>query len=130
MTIKETIQGDVVIISLKGNLMGEPETTELRDKIKGLLQDGFIKIVLDVAAVKWMNSSGLGAIISSLTSVNNKGGDIRIAHVTEKIKSLFMITQLIKVFKTFDSTERAVASFIVDPVTGVAQAEGNPPAED
>ena len=76
-----------------------------------------------------MNSSGLGTIIASLTSVNNKGGDIRISHVTEKIKSLFMITQLIKVFKTFDSNERAVASFIVDPITGVAQKEETPPSE-
>lgn len=129
MTIKETIQGDVVILSPKGNLMGEPETTELRDKIKSLLKDGFIKIVLDVSAVKWINSSGLGAIISSLTSVNNKGGDIRISHVTEKIKSLFMITQLIKVFKTFDSNERAVASFIVDPVKGTPQTDPNEPKE-
>jgi anti-sigma B factor antagonist len=129
MTIKESIQGDVVILSLKGNLMGEPETVELRDKLKGLLTDGFLKIVLDVGAVKWINSSGLGAIISGLTSVNNKGGDIRIAHVTEKIKSLFMITQLIKVFKTFDSNERAVASFILDPVSGVSQADEKPPEE-
>ncbi len=130
MTIKETIQGDVVILSLKGNLMGEPETSELRDKIKGLLTDGFLKIVLDASGVKWMNSSGLGAIISALTSVNNKGGDIRIAHVTEKIKSLFMITQLIKVFKTFDSNERAVASFIVDPIKGVAQPSEEVPPEE
>ncbi|MCB2206450.1 STAS domain-containing protein [bacterium] len=123
MQIKEQIEGDVVVLSMRGNLMGEPETSEFRDKIKDLVRDGFLKIVLDVSKIKWLNSSGLGALISALASVNNSGGDMRIANVTEKIKSLFMITQLIKVFKTFESTERAVASFIVDPISGKKSEE-------
>lgn len=118
MQIKETIEGDVVVLSMKGNLMGEPETTEFRDKIKNLSRDGFLKIVLDVSKIKWINSSGLGALISALTTINNAGGDMRISNVTEKINSLFMITQLIKVFKTFESNERAVASYLVDPISG------------
>lgn len=123
MQIKETIEGDVVVLALKGNLMGEPETTEFRDKIKSLVRDGFLKIVLDVSKIKWINSSGLGALISALASVNKGGGDMRIASVTEKINSLFMITQLIKVFKTFDTIDRAVASFLVDPVPGKPAGE-------
>lgn len=123
MQIKETIDGDVVVLALKGNLMGEPETTEFRDKIKSLVRDGFLKIVLDVSKVKWINSSGLGALISALATVNSGGGDMRIANVTEKINSLFMITQLIKVFKSFDTIERSVASFLVDPISGKPTAE-------
>ncbi|MBR9977571.1 MAG: STAS domain-containing protein [Bacteroidetes bacterium] len=118
MQIKETIEGDVVILALKGNLMGDPETTEFRDRVKSLVRDGFLKIVLDVSKIKWINSSGLGALISALATVNNSGGDLRIANVTEKIKSLFMITQLIKVFKSFESIDRAIASFQVDPISG------------
>ncbi len=118
MTIKEEFQGDVVVLELKGNLMGDPETTELREKVRSLVADGFIKVVLDIAKLKWVNSSGLGALISSLATINNGGGDLRIANVTEKINSLFMITQLIKVFKSFDSVDRAVASFMVDPPAG------------
>ncbi len=118
MSIKETIQGDVVILTPKGNLMGEPETTDLREKVKNLTADGFLKVVLDVGKVKWINSSGLGAMISALATVNNAGGDMRIANVTEKINSLFMITQLIKVFKSYESTDRAVASFLVDEISG------------
>ncbi len=120
MQIKETIDGDVVILALKGNLMGDPETTEFREKIKGLVRDGFLKVVLDVSKIKWINSSGLGALISALATVNSGGGDMRIANVTEKINSLFMITQLIKVFKSFDTIERAIASFLVDPISGKA----------
>lgn len=111
MSIKEKIVGDIVILSLKGNLMGEPDTTDLRDKIYSLLQDNFVNIVLDLAKVKWVNSSGLGTLISSMTSIKNKGGELRLANVTDKVESLFVITQLIKVFKTYETVDRAVASF-------------------
>ena len=111
MTIKEKMYGDVAVISLKGNLMGEPDTTDVRDKIYNLLQDGVTKVVLDLGKVKWINSSGLGTLIAAMTSVKNKGGELKLANITDKVESLFMITQLIKVFKTYESTDRAVASF-------------------
>ncbi len=111
MTIKEVMHGDVAVLSLKGNLMGEPDTTEVREKIYSLLQDDIRKVVLDLGKVKWLNSSGLGTLISAMTSVKNKGGELCIANVTEKVESLFMITQLIKVFKTYETIDRAIASF-------------------
>lgn len=111
MTIKEVMHGDVAVLSLKGNLMGEPDTTEVREKIYSLLQDDIRKVVLDLGKVKWLNSSGLGTLISAMTSVRNKGGELCIANVTEKVESLFMITQLIKVFKTYETIDRAIASF-------------------
>ncbi|HEX9829068.1 MAG TPA: STAS domain-containing protein [Bacteroidota bacterium] len=111
MTIKEKMYGDVAVISLKGNLMGEPDTTDVRDKIYNLLQDGVTKVVLDLGKVKWINSSGLGTLIAAMTSVKNKGGELKLANITDKVESLFMITQLIKVFKTYESTDRAVASY-------------------
>ncbi len=111
MNIKEKMHGDVAVVALKGNLMGEPDTTEVREKIYSLLQDDVKKVVLDLGKVKWINSSGLGALIAAMTSVKNKGGDLRLANVTEKVESVFMITQLIKVFKTYETVDRAVASF-------------------
>lgn len=111
MTIKEKMYGDVAVLSLKGNLMGDPDTTDVRDKIYSLLQDDVKKIVLDMSKVKWVNSSGLGTLIAAMTSVKNKGGDMKLAGVTEKVESLFMITQLIKVFKTYENVDRALASF-------------------
>ncbi|GJQ20790.1 MAG: STAS domain-containing protein [Ignavibacterium sp.] len=111
MNIKEKMHGDVAVVSLKGNLMGEPDTTDVRQKVYSLLQDDVKKIVLDLGKVKWINSSGLGALIAAMTSVKNKGGELRLANVTEKVESVFMITQLIKVFKTYETVDRAVASF-------------------
>ncbi len=111
MNIKEKMEGDVAVVALKGNLMGEPDTTEVRDKVYSLLQDDVKKIVLDLGKVKWINSSGLGALIAAMTSVKNKGGDMRLANITEKVESVFMITQLIKVFKTYETVDRAVSSY-------------------
>jgi len=111
MNIKEKMHGDVAVVALKGNLMGEPDTTEVREKVYSLLQDDMKKIVLDLGKVKWINSSGLGSLIAAMTSVKNKGGEMRLANITEKVESVFMITQLIKVFKTYETVDRAVASF-------------------
>jgi anti-sigma B factor antagonist len=111
MSIKEKMHGDVAVISLKGNLMGEPHTTELREKVYSLLQEGFKKMVLDLKGVRWINSSGLGALIASLTSVKTKGGDLRLACLTDKVESVLAVTQLVKVFKEYETVDRAVASY-------------------
>jgi anti-sigma B factor antagonist len=111
MTIKEKMHGPVAVLSLKGNLMGEPDTENLRDKVYSLLQEGFTKVVVDMKGVRWISSSGLGTLIAALTSVRNKSGDLRLANITEKVESLFAITQLVKVFKTYETVDRAVASF-------------------
>lgn len=111
MTIKEKIHGKVAVLSLKGDLMGEPETASLREKIKTLLAAGTVNIVADLSGVRYVSSTGLGTLIAALTSVKNKGGDLRLAAVTEKVESLFVITQLVKVFKEYESVERAVDSF-------------------
>ena len=111
MTIKEKMYGDIAVLALKGNLMGEPDTTDVRDKIYSLLQDDVKNVVLDLSKVKWVNSSGLGTLIAAMTSVKNKGGELKLANITDKVESLFMITQLIKVFKTYESVDRAIASF-------------------
>lgn len=111
MQIKEQMQGDVAILTLKGKLMGGPETQAVHDKIKELTENEAKKIVIDLGKVKWMNSSGLGAIMGSLTTTKNAGGELKLTNVTEKVKSLFMITKLITIFDTYDSVDEAVSSF-------------------
>ena len=61
-----------------------------------------------------MNSSGLGALMGALTSMRSADGDLRLANVTEKVQSLLMITQLLTIFKTYESVDRAVASFLTE----------------
>jgi anti-sigma B factor antagonist len=119
MAIKESISGDVVVLTPAGSMLGDPDTEALRDSIKGLLSQGFLKIVIDLSRLEWVNSAGLGAMIAAMTSITKAGGDLRLARVTDRIQSLFLVTQLVKVFKTYESAERAVASFLVDPIKGI-----------
>ncbi len=111
MKIKEKIENHIAILSLSGKMMGGPETTEIHDHIKGLINDGIKNIVIDLGDVKWMNSSGMGVLMASKTTLDNAGGRLVLARVTEKVQSLLMITQLIKVFETYETVDRAVSSF-------------------
>jgi len=103
--------GDVAVVSLRGNFLGEPETTILRNIMYKLLEADTKKIVLDIGGVRQLNSSGLGAIISALTSARKKGGDLRIAEATERTEPLFVITRLVRIIKLYNTLDRAVSSF-------------------
>ena len=111
MSFKEEVHGDVYVLMVKGKLMGGTETTEIHDRVKQLTQVGVKKIVLDLGQVKWMNSSGLGALMSSMTTSKSAGGDLRLSSVAEKVESLLIITQLMKIFKTFSTVEEAIKSY-------------------
>ena len=103
--------GDVNVLDIKGNLMGGPETIAIHDKVKELIGDDKKKVVIDLSRVKWMNSSGLGTMMGCMTSLKNSEGELKLSGVTEKVKSLFMITKLITLFETYDTVEEAVDTF-------------------
>lgn len=111
MTIKEEIRDNVALLFLKGNMMGGPESMEVHEKVKSLLGDKIKKIVIDLSKVKWMNSSGLGALMASMTSLKNSDGELKISGATGKIQNLFMITKLLTIFDTYETADRAIASF-------------------
>jgi anti-sigma B factor antagonist len=111
MKIIEKMQGDVAIISLKGKLLGPPETDELHELVKSYIEKKITKIVMDMRYVTWMGSMGIGAIMRCLITVRNAGGDLRLAGLTDKLESIFSITQVIGIIKTFKSNNLAVDSF-------------------
>jgi len=101
----------VAILEPKGKIMGGPDATVLHDKLHEIINQGKKKVIIDLAKVDWMNSTGLGILISGLTTMRNNGGELKLANVTEKIQSLLTITKLITIFETFDSVDQAVGSF-------------------
>ena len=111
MTITEKIHGRVTIVSLKGNLLGEPETTALRETVYRLTERDELQVVLDLGRLKAINSTGLGVLVSALTSLRKRSGDLSLAKLPEKVHALMMITHLVRVFMIYDTVERAVASF-------------------
>jgi len=101
----------VIIIEPKGKIMGGPESTELHDLLHQLIDQGKKHVIIDLGKVDWMNSTGLGLLISGLTTLRKSGGELKLANVTDKIQSLLTITKLITIFGSFDSVDEAVKSF-------------------
>ena len=111
MKIKTTEKYEAVIIELKGNVMGGDDTKDFNDLLHKLIDEGKTRIVVDLSAVKFMNSSGLGMLIGGLTTIKKANGFYKLANVTDKIESLLIITKLITIFETFDSVDKALESF-------------------
>ena len=111
MNFKIDERYNAVVIELKGNVMGGPDGASLLSTLHGIKDKGKCNVVVDLSKVKFMNSSGLGMLISGMTTMRNCSGDLRLANVADRIRSLLMITKLITVFKHFESVQEAVDSF-------------------
>jgi len=101
---------DIVVLDVSGKIMGGEETTMFHGKIHEYIQLNKRNFVLDLQKVEWMNSVGLGMLISSLTTVKNAGGRLVLANITN-IESILAMTRLISVFEHYDSRESALKSF-------------------
>jgi anti-sigma B factor antagonist len=104
-------QGSVTVIQLQGNLMGGPDASSLNAKLHQLAEEGKKHIVVDLTAVQFINSSGLGLLIGGVSAMKNAGGALKLAGASEKILSLITITKLTTVFENFPTVQAAVASF-------------------
>lgn len=104
-------ENGIVVLEPKGKIMGGPDATMLHDQLHDLIDQDKKRVVIDLSKVEWMNSTGLGILISGLTTLRNNGGELKLARVTDKIESLLTITKLITVFESFDDVEGAVKSF-------------------
>ena len=111
MRMKTSEKYGAVVITLKGNVMGGPDSQEFQDILHNFLEDNKRNIIVDLGGVKFMNSTGLGMLISGYTSVKNGGGSLKLANATEKINSLLVITKLITIFENFNSVDEAAESF-------------------
>jgi len=111
MKLSDREVNDIVILEPRGKIMGGPDASLLHDKLYECIQSGKKRVVIDLAGVEWMNSTGLGILIQSFTTLRNNQGQLKLARVTDKIQSLLTITKLVSVFEAFDSVDEAVASF-------------------
>jgi len=107
-----TIQnGRVAIIELRGALVDDDDTDALRQAAADFIEQGNKCLVISLARVNYLNSSGVGAIISTHTSYANAGGQVRLAGLTSNVQNVLTITRLIDVFEVFDTLEQAIADF-------------------
>ena len=111
MRIKSEERYGATVLHLKGDVMGGPDGTKFHEQIHELVNAGQKNVVVDLAKVRFMNSSGLGIMIAGLTTLRNAGGDLRLANAADRIQSLLMVSRLLTLFQHFESVDDAVASY-------------------
>jgi anti-sigma B factor antagonist len=111
LNVKERQSGDVTVLDLSGKITIGEGSVQLRETVRKLLDDGKKKILLNLGDVSYVDSSGIGELVSSYTTTNNNGGTLKLLNLTKKIQDLLMITKLLTVFETHDNEDAAVSSF-------------------
>jgi len=109
--IHERREGDVAVLDLKGRIRISGGTLALHRSIRCLVGEGKMKILLNLAGVTHIDSSGLGELISSYVTLSNKGGQIKLVHLTERLQDIMTITKLLTVFDVYDNEADALAGF-------------------
>jgi anti-sigma B factor antagonist len=103
--------GDVTVIDAVGRItLGEGSST-FREIVKDLVNKGNKKILLNLAEVSYIDSSGIGELVSGFTSVSNAGGSLKLLKLTKRIQDLLQVTKLYTVFEVFDDEAKALATF-------------------
>jgi len=101
----------VTIVDISGEITLGEETGKLRQTVRDLVEQGKKKIVLNLASVHYIDSSGVGELVGSYTTVQNSGGQLKLLNLTKKVHDLLQITKLYTVFDVRDDEFSAVKSF-------------------
>jgi len=111
MKLSDRVANGVAVLEPSGKIMGGSDSTILHEKLHEHIENGVKNVVIDLSKVDWVNSTGLGILIAGLSTMKNNGGRLKLANVTEKIKSLLTITKLVTVFESHETVEEAIAAF-------------------
>ena len=111
MTIGQRAVGDVIVVDVSGRIAIQEGADQFRDVTRELIRQGHMKVVLNLQDVPYIDSTALGEIIRTYTSVIRKGGSVKLLNVSSHVHQLMVITRLLSVFDLFDSEADAVKSF-------------------
>jgi anti-sigma B factor antagonist len=109
--INERRVGEVTVLDMKGRIRLGGGTISLHKAIHCLIKEGKLRILLNLAGVTHIDSSGLGELIASYITLNAKGGEIKLLHLTQSLQELMTITKLLTVFDVYDDEPEALSSF-------------------
>jgi anti-sigma B factor antagonist len=110
-TINNRQNGDVVLVDVGGKITLGDGSVAIREAVKKLVADGNKNIVLNLGEVTYIDSSGIGELVSAFTTVSNSGGNLKLLNLTKRVQDLLQITKLYTVFEVFNDEASAVASF-------------------
>ena len=111
MEVKKREKGGVTILDLKGKITIGAGEIALRNAVQDAINSGAKNIVINMAAVTTIDSSGVGELVSAYTTTMNRGAKLKLTNLPHKVQDILVITQLITVFDVFDTEDEAVASF-------------------
>ena len=111
MKIKERKRDGVAILEMSGKLMGGPDAESFAEILKTLIHEGSHNVVVNMEKVKWVNSTGLGILISGYTTLKKSGGELKLLKVSDRIENIFIVSKLFTVFESYQDEDEAVRSF-------------------
>jgi len=111
MTLTERQVGEVTLLELKGRLVFDDGEKALRTRVNDLVEQGRVKLVINLSNVTYIDSCGVGVLIAKFVSVRRHGGDVKLLELSPRSRHVMAICGLLDVFETFDSETSAVASF-------------------
>jgi len=111
MKIETRTIGDVRILDCSGKITLGEGTMAVRNTVRDILKSDGKKIILNLADVNYIDSSGIGELVSTYTTVTNNGGQLKLLNLTKKIRELLQITKLLTVFQVFNDEQAAISSF-------------------
>ncbi len=110
--IKSVKRGNVIVVEVTGDALDASNVQQFRNDVSQLLE-GQKDIVFDLSFVKFVDSSGIGAMLSVLRKANAISGDVKLCNLQPNVKSLFDLVRMTRLFETFETLDEAVASFAV-----------------
>ena len=111
LNIRERQAGDVTILDMDGKITIGEGSVALRSAVRRLIEENKKKILLNLANVGYVDSSGIGELVSSFTTVNREGGQLKLLNLTQKLQDLLGITKLLTVFDVYDNESDALSSY-------------------
>ena len=111
MKIGERKQGDVTILDVKGKITIGVGDVALRESVGQALESGAKNLLINLADVSTIDSSGIGELVSAFTTVTNRGGKLKLSSLPPKVTDILQITQLITVFEVYDDEAEALGTF-------------------
>lgn len=112
MELTERMNGDVFILAISGSVEGGPDIEVFRSKTTEILGQGRRKVIFDFSGVPWINSTGIGIILGSITSITNVGGTAKFLNVTERVMRIFVSLRIREIFEFYNNEEEAVSSYL------------------
>lgn len=109
MNFGQEIKSNTLILRISGDLIGEDTGARLIDAVSDALSHKVAACIIDISELRYINSSGIGVLITILTKFRNKGGDVYLMKPSDNVKKLLVITKLNAIFQVVQSEEEAIA---------------------